>query len=169
MHATSTRPLETKRQIMPPAARMRSLGASFGTINSPLKRYTPPTVDDGNANSWYYAVQFAKISLSIGYDNARRHDSIGVAPHDLSSRRHWRRNRQRDSGRGDLCDVSDVVGDRRVSVDGERHHDGRRGAELLGWDSRLPISTSRSSRPDPIADRSEERRGGKECRSRLSP
>jgi hypothetical protein len=52
--------------MMPPAARMMSLGASFGTINSPLMRYTSPTVDDGNAKVRYYMVEFAKISLSIG-------------------------------------------------------------------------------------------------------
>jgi hypothetical protein len=52
--------------MMPPAARMRSVGASFGTINSPLKRYTPLTVDDPNTELGYYDVQFAKISLSIG-------------------------------------------------------------------------------------------------------
>jgi len=42
---------------------MRSLGASFGTINSPLKKYTSLTVDDGNVKLRYYDLEFAKMSL----------------------------------------------------------------------------------------------------------
>src|SRR5579863_5461825 len=71
MHATSTRPPGTNRRMIPPAARIRSLGASFGTINSPLKRYTSLTVDDANAELWYYDLEFAKISLShLNYGGA---------------------------------------------------------------------------------------------------
>src|SRR5665213_89630 len=46
MQATSTRPPGTNRVTTPPAARMRSVGASLGTISSPLKRYTRLTVED---------------------------------------------------------------------------------------------------------------------------
>src|SRR3984957_8837904 len=136
----------TNRRMIPPAARMRSLGASCGTINSPLKRYTSLTVDDSNAELWYYDVEFAKISLWLGYCNAARHHSFGVASRDLSSCGNRGGYRERDRRWRHLRHVSHPLGNRRPSVDGERHHDGRRRAELSRRHSWFPISTSWSSR-----------------------
>src|SRR5579863_6121209 len=151
MHATSTRPPGTKRRTMPPAARMRSLGASFGTINSPLNRYTSLTVDDPATKVRYYGVEFAKISLYIGYDNAQRHHSPGMAFDRIFTRRSGRRHRQRHRRRWDLCHIPDVARNRRLGADGQRHDDGRCRTELPRRDSRLSLPTARSSRSDPFA------------------
>src|SRR5664280_1080909 len=137
MHATSTRPPATKRRMMPPAARTRSLGASLGTINSPLKRYTSLTVDDRVTKLGYCRVEFAKISLSIGYDNGCRHSSIALATTHLSARRNRRRRRERHCRWRNLCHLPHLARDGRVGADRERYDDRRGRAELPRGYSRI--------------------------------